>query len=70
MSYLYLWECIELDERTQTTGVILCDQAKMLNIGTRNAQFKEKCFFESAAKAPSHPGYPLPPETPIFLQDE
>lgn len=34
---------IELDERTQTTGVILCDQAKMLEIGARNAQFKEEC---------------------------
>ena len=34
---------IELDERTQTTGVILCDQAKMLDIKARNSQFKEKC---------------------------
>ncbi len=34
---------IKLDERTQTTGVILCDQAKMLDIKTQNAQFKEKC---------------------------
>ena len=34
---------IELDERTQTTGVILYDQEKMLDIGTRNAQFKEEC---------------------------
>lgn len=34
---------IELDERTQTTGVILCDQAKMLDVGARNAQFKEEC---------------------------
>ena len=34
---------IELDERMQTTGVILCDQAKMLDIGARNAQFKEEC---------------------------
>lgn len=34
---------IELDERTQTTGVILCDQAKMLDIGVRNAQFREEC---------------------------
>lgn len=34
---------IELDERTQITGVILCDQAKMLDIQARNAQFKEKC---------------------------
>ena len=34
---------IELDERTETTGVILCDQAKMLDVKARNAQFKEKC---------------------------
>lgn len=25
------------------SGVILCDQAKMLNINAQNAQFKEKC---------------------------
>ena len=34
---------IELDQRTQTKGVILCDQAKMLDVGARNAQFKEEC---------------------------
>ena len=34
---------IEMDERTQTTGVILCDQVKMLDLRTRNAHFKEKC---------------------------
>lgn len=34
---------IELDDRTQTTGVILCDQAKMLDLKARNAQFKEEC---------------------------
>ena len=34
---------IELDERTQTTGVILCDQAKMLDIKARHAEFKEEC---------------------------
>ena len=34
---------IELDERTNTTGVILCDQAKMLDIGPRDARLKEKC---------------------------
>lgn len=33
---------VELDARTNTTGVILCDQAKMLDIGKRNAQFVEK----------------------------
>lgn len=34
---------IGLDGRTQTTGVILCDQAKMLDVKARNAQFKEEC---------------------------
>lgn len=34
---------VELDGRTETTGVILCDQAKMLDIRARNAQFKEAC---------------------------
>ncbi len=34
---------IELDSRTQTTGVILCDQAKMLDVKARNAEFREKC---------------------------
>lgn len=34
---------IELDERTDTTGVILCDQAKMLDIESRHGKFKEKC---------------------------
>lgn len=34
---------IELDGRTQTTGVILCDQAKMLDVRARNAQFSEEC---------------------------
>ena len=34
---------VALDERTQTTGVILCDQAKMLDVKARNAQYKEEC---------------------------
>lgn len=34
---------IRLDERTKTTGVILCDQAKMLDLRARNAEMKEKC---------------------------
>jgi mRNA interferase MazF len=34
---------IKLDDRTNTTGVILCDQAKMLDVRARNIQFKEKC---------------------------
>lgn len=34
---------IKFDERTQTTGVILCDQVKMLDVKARNAKFQEKC---------------------------
>lgn len=34
---------IKLDGQTQTTGVILCDQAKMLDVRAQNAQFKERC---------------------------
>ena len=34
---------IELDNRTNTTGVILCDQAKMFDVKARNGKFKEKC---------------------------
>ena len=33
---------ISLDSRTSTTGVILCDQAKMLDVYARNAEFAEK----------------------------
>ena len=33
---------VELDNRTNITGVILCDQAKMLDVGSRNAQFVER----------------------------
>ena len=31
------------DERTQTTGVILCDQAKMRDLKAGNAQIREAC---------------------------
>ena len=34
---------IELDDRTHTTGVILCDQIKMLDVKARNAKFEEQC---------------------------
>lgn len=33
---------IELDDRTKITGVILCDQAKMLDVYARNAEFVDK----------------------------
>lgn len=33
---------IALDSRTTTTGVIMCEQVKALDISARNALFKEK----------------------------
>lgn len=33
---------IELDERTKTTGVIMCEQVKALDIVKRNASFVEQ----------------------------
>lgn len=33
---------VVLDDRTTTTGVILCEQVKALDISARNASFKEK----------------------------
>ena len=43
---------IKLDERTQTDGVIMCDQAKILDLHQRNAEFIEKAppdiIFEAA----------------------
>lgn len=33
---------IPLDERTDTTGVVLVEQAKMLDVTARNAVFKEE----------------------------
>lgn len=33
---------VPLDNRTATTGVIMCEQVKALDILTRNALFKEK----------------------------
>ena len=33
---------IRLDERTKTDGVILCDQARMLDLTSRRAAFEEK----------------------------
>ena len=32
---------IRLDDRTQTTGIILCDQAKIIDIRARNFEFVE-----------------------------
>jgi len=33
---------IKLDDRTQTIGVIMCDQAKIIDINARNFAFVEK----------------------------
>ena len=33
---------VKLDERTSTTGVVMCDQNKTLDICVRNAEFIEK----------------------------
>jgi mRNA interferase MazF len=33
---------VNLDERTKTTGVILCDQARILDINARNYEFIEE----------------------------
>ncbi len=33
---------VRLDERTKTDGVILCDQARMLDLNSRGASFVEK----------------------------
>ncbi|MEW6697087.1 MAG: type II toxin-antitoxin system PemK/MazF family toxin [Bacillota bacterium] len=33
---------VPLDNRTTTTGVIMCEQVKVLDISARNAAFKEK----------------------------
>ncbi|MCL2773831.1 MAG: type II toxin-antitoxin system PemK/MazF family toxin [Oscillospiraceae bacterium] len=33
---------VKLDNRTKTTGVIMCDQAKILDIQQRNAEFVEQ----------------------------
>ena len=33
---------ISLDDRTQTSGVVLCDQAKIIDINARNFEFVER----------------------------
>lgn len=33
---------VRLDDRTKTTGVILCDQARTLDVSIRNGTFAEK----------------------------
>lgn len=42
---------IRLDGRTKTTGVILCDQARMLDLNSRRASFEEKAPADVTAEA-------------------
>lgn len=42
---------VRLDERTRTDGVILCDQARMLDLASRNASFEEKAPVDITAEA-------------------
>ena len=42
---------VRLDERTMTDGVILCDQARMLDLQSRNASFEEKAPDDIVADA-------------------
>ena len=42
---------IRLDERTKTDGVILCDQARMLDLSSRSASFVERAPEEIVAEA-------------------
>lgn len=42
---------VRLDGRTRTDGVILCDQAHMLDLSSRNASFVEKAPEELVAEA-------------------
>ncbi len=42
---------VPLDGRTKTDGVIMCDQARMLDIRSRNASFEEKAPDDIVAEA-------------------
>lgn len=42
---------VRLDGRTKTDGVILCDQARMLDLNSRGASFVEKAPEELVAEA-------------------
>lgn len=37
---------VELDERTRTTGVVMCEQVKALDVKARKATFSEKAPFD------------------------
>ena len=42
---------VRLDDRTKTDGVILCNQARMLDLANRNASFEEKAPEDITAEA-------------------
>lgn len=42
---------IRLDGRTKTTGVVMCDQARMLDLDSRRAAFEEKAPADVSAEA-------------------
>ena len=42
---------LRLDDRTKTDGVILCDQARMLDLASRRADFAEKAPADIVAEA-------------------
>ena len=42
---------IRLDSSTKTAGVIMCDQARMLDLNSRRAAFEEKAPAEIVAEA-------------------
>lgn len=42
---------VRLDSRTKTQGVVMCDQARMLDLNSRRASFEEKAPVEITAEA-------------------
>ena len=42
---------VRLDKRTKTDGVIMCDQARMLDLNSRRASFEEKAPYDLVAEA-------------------
>ena len=42
---------LRLDERTRTDGVILCDQARMLDLNSRHASFVERAPEDISSEA-------------------
>ena len=42
---------LRLDNRTKTDGVVMCDQARMLDLNSRRASFEEKAPMDILAEA-------------------